>query len=98
MAIRLISILFILVVFQDFGTGRPYFKRQSEDDEFGKKIDAFYYLSQFGYIDKNDENYNVRLLLHEDIYDDRINHVHYDKLEVAGINGIIKKHGRKCHI
>ena len=54
--IRLILILFILVVFQDFGTGRPYFKRQSEDDEFGKKIDAFYYLSQFGYIDKDDEN------------------------------------------
>ena len=56
MAIRLILILFILVVFQDFGTGRPHFKRQSEDDEFGKKIDAFYYLSQFGYIDKDDEN------------------------------------------
>ena len=56
MAIRLISILFLLVVFQDFGTGRPYSKRQSEDDEFGQKNYAFYYLSQFGYIDKNDEN------------------------------------------
>ena len=60
--------------------------------------DFFYNMDTDVEIDKNDENYNARRLLHGDIHDDRINHVHYDKLEVAGINGIIKKHGRKCRV